>query len=105
MRRFAGSCAIRREYVPTSTIAVDVDGTLQIDGQPNSKVIEWCRQKKSEGSTLILWSAAGASHARSFAESFGVAELFSAIISKPSLILDDQGWDWIRYTATIRTLE
>ena len=42
-------------------IAVDFDGTLFSNnypniGEPNNKVIEWCKQRKRCGDTLILWT-------------------------------------------------
>lgn len=86
------------------TIAVDVDGTLLKNGQPNSEIITWLRKAQAQGYTLFLWSARGEEHARRSAERCGVTDMFRVILAKPGTILDDAGWGWIRYTRTIRSL-
>jgi hydroxymethylpyrimidine pyrophosphatase-like HAD family hydrolase len=91
----------RRPPPPPRVIAVDVDGTLLISGQPNTKLIAFLRTKKEEGFTLHLWSSRGETHARRTAEAFGVTDLFHVICSKPGFVIDDQGWNWIRYTAIV----
>ena len=93
-----------QKYPPTKSIAVDVDGTLHTNGIANERVIEFCREQKSHGFVLILWSARGKKYAQAAAERFGVTELFDDIISKPGYLLDDQGWGWIKYTRVIRSL-
>ena len=95
----------KQKYPPSKVIAIDVDGTLQHNGNPNNKLIEWCRDRKSENYNLILWSARGEAHARKYAELFNVTEIFDTIISKPSYVVDDQGWGWIKYTKVIRTFD
>lgn len=89
------------KYPPRRCIAVDVDGTLHIGGQPNVALIAWCRVRKQDGYSLILWSAQGEEHARSVATAFGCADLFDVIVSKPGYIVDDNGWDWIKYTRAL----
>ena len=84
------------------TIAVDVDGTLLIRGKANSKLIDWLRKKKSDGFDLVLWSARGEEHARRVSERFEISELFTVILSKPGHIVDDKGWNWVRFTKLIR---
>lgn len=37
-------------------IAVDFDGTLQIDGQPNTALFNRLLQAKRSGSVIILWA-------------------------------------------------
>ena len=94
---------VNAPYPPPRVIAIDVDGTLQIGGEANARLIEWCRQRKADGFQLILWSARGEAHARRYAEAFAVADLFAVICSKPGYIVDDLGWGWIRHTRVIRS--
>jgi hydroxymethylpyrimidine pyrophosphatase-like HAD family hydrolase len=89
---------------PARVIAIDVDGTLQIQGKPNTRLIEWCKERKAEGFFLMLWSARGQAHATKYAELFGIADVFDLICSKPGYIVDDQGWGWVKYTKVIRSL-
>ncbi len=91
------------KYKRQNTIAVDVDGTLQINGEPNHKLIAWLREQKADGFHLILWSSRGKDNATHFASLFGVADLFDVICSKPGYIVDDKGWTWARFTKIIRT--
>lgn len=37
-------------------IAVDFDGTLQIDGQPNAVLIRALKHEQSNGNAVILWT-------------------------------------------------
>ena len=53
---------------------------------------------------IMLWSARGESHARNAAETFGVADLFHTICSKPGYVVDDLGWSWIKHTKVIRSI-
>jgi hydroxymethylpyrimidine pyrophosphatase-like HAD family hydrolase len=92
-----------QKFPPTRTIAVDVDGTLHVNGILNVRVVEFCERQKANGFTLNLWSARGKEYAQAAAEKFGVSHLFDDIISKPGYVLDDQGWNWIKYTQIIRT--
>ncbi len=89
------------KFAPPKVIAVDVDGTLHIRGEPNLRLIEWIRLKKSEGFFLMLWSSRGESNARKYAELFGVTDLFDLICSKPGWIVDDKGWRWTQYTRIV----
>lgn len=95
---------MKQKYPPADVIAVDVDGTLHVSGIPNEEVIAWCRRRKVEGYSLMLWSARGEAHAKEAAELFGVTDVFDHIVSKPGYILDDRGWDWINFTRVIRHL-
>ena len=92
------------KFKPQKVIAVDVDGTLQVKGSPNLRLISWCEERKKEGFFLMLWSARGEAHARKHAEAFGVVDLFDLILSKPGYIVDDQGWGWVRYTKVVKSL-
>ena len=93
-----------KKIKPTKTIFVDVDGTLHRCGMLDFRLVEWCRGKKACGFTLILWSARGESHARTFAEYFKIEDIFKYIISKPEAVVDDQGWNWIKYTEVVRQI-
>ena len=94
----------RQKYPPPRVIAIDVDGTLQHRGSPNNPLIAWCKERKADGFTMMLWSSRGEDHARRYAELFGVTDLFDLICSKPGYIVDDQGWGWIKYTRVIRSV-
>ena len=84
------------------TIAVDVDGTLIVRGEPNLALVNWCRAKKAEGYSIVLWSAAGREHAQQSAALCGATDIFETIIAKPGFIVDDNGWGWIRYSQVVR---
>lgn len=86
---------------PPRVIAIDVDKTLQIHGQPNLELIEWVKKRKADGFYIMLWSSRGEAHSRRYAELFGITELFNLICSKPGFIVDDQGWSWIQYTRVL----
>jgi ribonucleotide monophosphatase NagD (HAD superfamily) len=94
---------VSQPFPPSRTIAVDVDGTLHREGEPNARLIEWCRQRKAEGFRLMLWSARGEAHARRMAEACGCADLWHVITSKPGYIVDDLGWRWIQYTRVVKS--
>jgi hypothetical protein len=55
------------------------------------------------GYSLMLWSARGREYADAMAQRYGVAGLFDVILAKPGYIVDDLGWDWIKYTQVIRS--
>lgn len=89
-------------YPRNKVIFVDVDGTLHQQGIVNQVVVDWCKDIKSKGFTLVLWSMRGSAYARESARLIGIEDLFEAIISKPGYILDDDGWSWVKYTQVIR---
>lgn len=80
-----------------NTIAIDVDHTLLIKGNPNEVLIQWLKDNKEQYS-YILWSMAGKEHALEVAQAFGIVELFDVIVSKPGYIIDDEGWSWVKRT-------
>jgi len=95
-----------RKLEPTRNIAIDVDGTLLINGTMCEPVVEFCRRCKAEGRySLTLWSARGKEYSQMIADHFGITDLFDDIVSKPGYIVDDQGWDWIRHTVVITSLD
>ena len=91
-----------RDLPPPRVIAVDVDGTLHIAGEPNNKAIAWLHERKAEGFRLMLWSMRGEAHARLIAGQMQCLDLFDCIVSKPGFILDDEGWGWIKRTRVVR---
>ena len=94
-----------RDLPPPRVIAVDVDGTLHIRGEPNTKAIAWLHKRKAEGFALMLWSMRGEAHARLISKQIGCVDLFDVIVSKPGYILDDEGWRWIQRTKVMRVTE
>jgi hydroxymethylpyrimidine pyrophosphatase-like HAD family hydrolase len=88
---------------PPKVIAIDVDGTLLSHGELNHRLVAWCRDKQQRGYALMLWSSRGYAHAHGCAAIHGLLDLFTTICSKPGYVVDDQGWNWIRYTRVIRS--
>lgn len=88
-------------YPPPRVIAVDVDGTLHVNGVPNDRLIEWLRLRKADGYELMLWSMLGRKRGEAAVERFGLGGLFDVVCSKPGVLIDDQGWRWARLTKTI----
>jgi predicted HAD superfamily phosphohydrolase YqeG len=77
-----------------NVIFVDVDHTLMEKGRVVPNVLDWCWRNKEEGYTLYLWSARGAAYCQKIVERFGLDNVFSATLSKPTIILDDLGSEW-----------
>lgn len=90
-----------KSYPPPRTIAIDVDGTLIINGRPNNKLIQWIKTKKESGYKTILWSMRGEEYAQSIAEQLEILNLFDHITSKPGYLVDDMGWKWIDRTKVL----
>jgi len=95
---------MQHKYPPPKVIAVDVDDTLLLKSGVNQQVVQWCKDVKNNGFSLILWSSRGESHARRAAQAAGIEHLFDHILSKPGYILDDQGWSWVKYTQVMRLI-
>jgi hydroxymethylpyrimidine pyrophosphatase-like HAD family hydrolase len=93
------------KFKPQKMIAVDVDGTIYVNGRANLKLIEWLRRQKSKGFKIMLWSARGEDHAKNAAKVFEIEDLFDIVCSKPGYIVDDMGWQWTKWTKRIRTVE
>ena len=92
-----------KAYPPPKVIAVDVDGTLHVGGRVNQKLVDYLKERKAEGYRLMLWSARGITNAQAAVDRFGLHDLFDDVLSKPGYIIDDLGWQWIKYTKVIRT--
>ena len=86
---------MRSAYPQCKAVYVDVDGTLC------ESVAEWARGKKAEGYTAVLWSSAGADHARAEADRIGCADVWDHILTKPGIIVDDRGTTWAGYASVI----
>ena len=52
-----------QKHPPPKVIAIDVDGTLLINGARNARLIECITARKAEGFVLHLWSSRGEAHA------------------------------------------
>ena len=94
----------RSKHPPTKCVAIDVDGTLLINGKLNRRLASWAAMKKASGYEVILWSAQGKGHAETIAKRYRIEDNFSSIISKPGYIVDDLGWSWIKYTKVLKHL-
>jgi len=92
-------------FPPTKCIAIDVDGTMLVQGKLNVKLAAIAKQMKLEGFEVILWSARGKKHAEHVASSLGVTDCFTVIISQPGYITDDMGWGWIKFTRWLKSYE
>ena len=93
--------ASTRKKPLTKVIAVDVDDTLIVNGKIDLGLLEWCRDRKAAGFKLILWSQAGENHARKVAERAKAVDVFHVIIGKPGYIIDDQSWNWTKFTRRV----
>jgi len=92
-----------KQYPRQKVIAVDFDGTLYRNGGINERLVEWCRRKRAEGFSLILWSARGQELCERAVTEFKLQDVFNHVISKPGYIVDDWGWRWVKFTKVIRT--
>lgn len=92
------NCPSSEEVVPM-VVYVDVDDTLVrwagTKAIPRTLVIEKVKKLAAEGATLYLWSTGGAEYAERVVTDLGIADLFTAFLPKPELIIDDQAVeDW-----------
>lgn len=101
----AGGMKMRQQLPPPRCIAIDVDGTLiSREGALNERLAEWAGEKKAAGWEVVLWSMRGSRYARAVADRHGIAENFTAILSKPGHVVDDEGWAWTRRCRVLREL-
>lgn len=89
------------KYPLPKVIAVDVDGTLHVNGVVNTRLVDWLRERKADGYELMLWSMRGRPRCEAAIDRFDLSGLFDVVCSKPGLLVDDKGWQWTRYTRTI----
>ena len=79
------------------SIFVDVDGTLiSKSGQINTNLIKSLWSWKAKGYQLYLWSMNGSAHANRAVSRCGCEGLFEAVLSKPGVIVDDRGLEWLQ---------
>ena len=79
----------RKRFTRASTVCVDVDGTLIVNGALSNRVVRWAERARGEGLSVYLWSARGEAYAKEIAARYDVSHLFDKIISKPGYTLDD----------------
>lgn len=89
------------KFPTPKVIAVDIDGTLLIDGQLNQPAVDWIRTVHRNGFFTFLWSIRGHDYAKEFVEKYQLGDAFDAVLPKPGYCLDDKGWDWTEYTKVI----
>ena len=93
---------MKNKFPITPVIAVDIDNTLITHGKLNNDLVDWCRHRKNDGFSLMLWSSRGMDYTKEIAEKHSLINLFDVICSKPGYVVDDVGWNWIRFTKVIR---
>lgn len=74
-------------YFDVDDTLVRTAGTKRI---PIVSVVDRVRSLHASGVILYLWSSGGAEYARATATELGVAHCFTAFLSKPTHIVDDQ---------------
>jgi len=89
------------KYTPRKVVYVDVDGVLLIGGAYSNDNVDRVKELHHNGFELVLWSSRGREHAERVAKETEITELFTAILSKPSYIIDDKGWTWTRFVRCI----
>ena len=83
------------DYTFENTVAVDVDQTLIVDGRVNQELVDWIKTNHdNETFRFICWSQRGQRHAKKVCEELGIEEYFIDIISKPSIMIDDD-FSWL----------
>ena len=88
-------------FAPPRCIAVDVDDTLIRHGQPNPSLVTLIRDRAAVGWDVIVWSMRGRAYAQAAATVCGIAELV-VCVSKPGVVVDDKGLDWLRFSQVVR---
>jgi len=97
-------------------IFVDVDDTfvrsIGTSLLPIPAMIEHLKTLKKQGANIYCWSSGGADYAQKSAAEFGIADIFTAFLPKPQVLIDDQNInDWKRliqvhpFSCTQQTLE
>ena len=87
---------MRAPLPPPRCIAIDVDGTLITDGRVNQPLVDYARGAAEAGFDILIWSMRGRIHAERAMQAAGLTDVARAI-SKPGLIIDDQGLTWLRH--------
>lgn len=109
MRRIQRYRYVRKriqKYPPPKVIAIDVDKTLiKRSGAVNSEIVNWARHQHQEGYQIIIWSSRGAENAQKAAELAKLTDIILIAMSKPGFVVDDKGWQWIKYTKVVSDTE
>jgi len=84
---------------PQMIYYIDVDDTLiRTVGNiviPIIDTVNWAKGVDLTKNILYLWSRGGADYAKGIAAKLGISELFTAFLSKPDTLIDDQDIkDW-----------
>ena len=66
------------------------------------KLVKWIELQREDGFDIVLWSMQGRAYAENVASRFGIKHLFTAIVSKPGVVIDDEGMDWIQKTRIVK---
>ena len=82
-------------------LAVDVDHTLLVNGQPHPAVVNLLRERVGDGWELLIWSMRGREHAERAARLAGLDGV-AICASKPGCVVDDQGLDWLRQVELVK---
>ena len=89
-------------------IYVDIDDTLirsfSTKRIPISRSIDYVKAMKKQGAILYCWSSGGAEYAQKIANELGIADIFSAFLPKPHIILDDQKVEEWRYLVQVHPM-
>ena len=76
-------------------IYFDVDGTLVHTAgdrsEPDDVLTTRLREWRNQGAHLYCWSSRGADYARSTAKNLRIEECFVGFLTKPHVLVDDQG--------------
>lgn len=87
---------------PPQAIAIDVDGTLIVNGQVNAALVSFAHRCSEQGFDLMLWSMRGREVAKQAAEAAGLSSVIDVVASKPGYMIDDRGFDWLRGVRLVR---
>ena len=84
-----------------NAVFIDVDGTLLLwksrdRAKINHALLNRIKEGLGDGVEFVLWSRRGRIYAEKMANHFEVADLFCAIIGKPTAIIDDEGLNWLK---------
>jgi len=89
------------KYPTRKALFVDVDGTLVINGKANVELVEAIRTRHKNGFTITVWSARGEANSKRAVELCGIGDVVSHTISKPTFVVDDKGWGWIKHAPSL----
>ena len=88
-------------YKDRKIIFCDIDGTLKIGNKYNRKLINWLKGKYRDGYKIYTWSMRGKKYAEKHTNLAGVSKIIEESLSKPCILVDDEGWHWAKSTKVI----